>query len=132
MNLLSQPLVLILEATTATIFLEPTWQCVTIWLSIVIQHTLIFQSQVLFIYKKKTGFRPRWRRRQTHCASSPNQKKDNNLKTKNNHSCQKIKLHGSSTTKEIKKKHSSRLVGGVEMGSQGREDSRQGGSWQTQ
>ena len=29
-----------------------------------------------------------------------------------------------SDTKEIKKKHTSRLVGGVETGSQGREDSR--------
>ena len=31
--------------------------------------------------------------------------------------CQEIKLHGTLTTKEIKK-HLSRLVGGVEMGSQ--------------
>ena len=37
-----------------------------------------------------------------------------------------------SDTKEIKKKHSSRPVGGVEMGSRGREDSRQGSGWQTQ
>ena len=29
-------------------------------------------------------------------------------------------------------KHSSRPVGGVEMGSQGREDSQQGGGWQSQ
>ena len=36
------------------------------------------------------------------------------LKTKNNHNCQKIELYGSPTTKEIKKKHSSRLVGGAE------------------
>ena len=32
--------------------------------------------------------------------------------------CQKIELYGSLTTKELKKKHSSRLVGGVETGSQ--------------
>ena len=50
-----------------------------------------------------------------------------NLKIRNNQNCQKIKLYGSLTTKELKKKHSSRLVGGVETG---REDSRQGGSWQ--
>ena len=37
-----------------------------------------------------------------------------NLKTKNNQNCQKIKLCGSLTTKELKKKHSFRLVGGVE------------------
>ena len=37
-----------------------------------------------------------------------------NLKTKNNQNCQKIELYGSLTTKELKKKHSSRLVGGVE------------------
>ena len=54
-----------------------------------------------------------------------------NLKTKNNQSCQKIKLYGSLTTKELKKKHSSRLVGRGEMGSQGREDMQQGGSWRT-
>ena len=54
-----------------------------------------------------------------HCASSHNQKKgNNNLKTKNNQNRQKIELYGSPTTKEIKKKHSSRLVRGAEMGSQ--------------
>ena len=37
-----------------------------------------------------------------------------NLKIKYNQNCQKIKLHGSLTTKELKKKHSSRLVGGAE------------------
>ena len=36
-----------------------------------------------------------------------------NLKTKNNQNCQKIKLCGSLTTKEIKKTHSSRPVGGA-------------------
>ena len=36
------------------------------------------------------------------------------LNIKNNQNCQKIKLYGSPTTKEIKKKHSSRLVGGAE------------------
>ena len=41
-----------------------------------------------------------------------------NLKTKSNQNCQKIKLYGSPTTKELKKKHSSRLVGGAETGSQ--------------
>ena len=47
-----------------------------------------------------------------------NQKKDNNkFKNKNNQNCQEIKLYGSPTTKEIKKKHYSRLVGGAEMGS---------------
>ena len=51
-----------------------------------------------------------------------------NLKTKNN---QKIKLYGSLTTKELKKKHSSRQVGRVETGSQGREDSQQDGGWRT-
>ena len=40
-----------------------------------------------------------------------------NLKTKNNQNFQKIELYGSPTTKELKKKHSSRSVGGVEMGS---------------
>ena len=52
-----------------------------------------------------------------------------NLKTKSNQNCQKIDVYGSPTIKELKKKHSSRLVGGVEMGSRAREDSQQGGSW---
>ena len=52
-----------------------------------------------------------------------------NLKTKNNQNCQKIELYGSLMTKELKKKHSSRLVGGAETGSQGGKDSQQGGSW---
>ena len=40
-----------------------------------------------------------------------------NSETKNNHKCQKIELYGSPTTKEIKKKHSSRPVRGAETGS---------------
>ena len=51
-----------------------------------------------------------------------------NLKTKNNQKCQKIKLYGSLTIKELKKKHSFSLVGGAEMG---REDAQQGGGWRT-
>ena len=54
-----------------------------------------------------------------------------NLKTKNNQTCQKIELCGSPTTKELKKKHSSRPLGGVDMGRQGREDSQQGSGWWT-
>ena len=54
-----------------------------------------------------------------------------NLKTKNNQNCQKIKLYRSLTTKELKKKHSSRPVGGEETDSQGREDSLQSGGWRT-
>ena len=45
-----------------------------------------------------------------------------NLKIKNNQNCQKIELHGSPKTKELRKKHSFRLVGGTEMGSLGGED----------
>ena len=67
-----------------------------------------------------------------HFASMHNQKKDNNkFKHKNNQNCQKIELYGSPTIKELKKKHSSRPVGGAEKGSQGREDVEQGGSWRT-
>ena len=44
-----------------------------------------------------------------------------NLKTKTKQNCQKIKLHGSPTTKKLKKKHSPRPVGGVEMAARGRE-----------
>ena len=39
-----------------------------------------------------------------------------NLKTINNEKCQKIKMHGTSTTKELKN-CSRRLVGGMDMGS---------------
>ena len=52
------------------------------------------------------------------------------LKTENNQNCQKIKLYGSPTTKELKK-HSSRPVGGAETGSWGGKDSWQGSSWRT-
>ena len=41
-----------------------------------------------------------------------------NLKTINNQNCQKSKLYGTLTTKELKK-HSSRLVGGAGTGSWG-------------
>ena len=62
-----------------------------------------------------------------------------NLKTKNNHNCQKIKLYGNPTTKELKK-HSSRLVEEKETGGQGSEDTtkqwvvdrgREGSDWWT-
>ena len=54
-----------------------------------------------------------------------------NVKTKNNQNCQKIELYGNLTIKELKKKYSSRLVGGVETHSQAREDAWQGGGWRT-
>ena len=50
------------------------------------------------------------------------------LKTQN---FQKVKLYGSPTTKELKEKHSFRLVGGVETGSQGREDWQGDSGWWT-
>ena len=60
-----------------------------------------------------------------------------NSKTKNKN-CQNNELYRSPTTMELKKKHSSRLVGGAEMGSQGREHTWQGdrrgrrsGHWRT-
>ena len=40
-----------------------------------------------------------------------------NLKNKNNQNCQKIELYGGPTTKELKKKHSTRSVGRAEWGS---------------
>ena len=55
------------------------------------------------------------------------QKKDKNkFKNKNQPELPEIKLYGSPTTKKLKKKHSSRLVGRAEMGSQGQEDMQQG------
>ena len=55
-----------------------------------------------------------------------------NLKTKNNQNCQKIELNGSLIMKELKKKHSFRLVGGAEIVNQGREGERQGSIWRTE
>ena len=54
-----------------------------------------------------------------------------NSKTKNNQDCQKIELYGSLTTKELKKKHSFRQVGGAETSQAGgAEKTRwQGSSW---
>ena len=47
----------------------------------------------------------------------PTKRRTTNLKTKSNQNSQKIKLYGSLTTKELKKKHSSITVGGAELGS---------------
>ena len=64
-----------------------------------------------------------------------------NLKTKNNQNCQKIELYGSPTTKELKKKYSFRLVGGVGNGQPGQRErgkvgagglGGRGGRWQTE
>ena len=52
-----------------------------------------------------------------------------NLKTKHNQNCQKIKMYGNPTTKELKNKHSFRLVGGAEMDSQAGEDGGPVGGW---
>ena len=41
-------------------------------------------------------------------------------------------MYGGPKTKELKEKHSFRLVGEAETGSWGGEDSRQSGGWQTQ
>ena len=43
------------------------------------------------------------------------------LKTNNTQNYQKIELYGSPTTKDLKKPHSSRWVGGVELQRQGGE-----------
>ena len=45
-----------------------------------------------------------------------------NLKTKNTQNCQKFKLYGSLTTKDLKKPYSSRRVRGAEAGSWSEED----------
>ena len=52
--------------------------------------------------------------RYTLLPCTPKRRVTTNLKTKINQNCQKIELHESLTTKELRKKHSSRLVGGVE------------------
>ena len=48
------------------------------------------------------------------------------IKNKNNQNCQKVQQYGSPSTKNLKKKHSFRLVEGEEMGNWDREDVRQG------
>ena len=53
--------------------------------------------------------------------SHTTKRRTTDLRTKNNQNCHKIELYGSSTTKELKKKLSFRLVGGTDMGSQGGE-----------
>ena len=63
-----------------------------------------------------------------------NQKKANNKfknKQKKSQNYQKVELYGTPTTKKLKKKHSLRLVGGVETGSQDGEDTQQSSSWMT-
>ena len=58
--------------------------------------------------------------------SRTTKRRTTNWKTINNEHCQKIKLYGCLTTKELKKKHSFRL------GGRGREDTRQGGGWMSE
>ena len=77
--------------------------------------------------REKKG--PRWRHREIHFASLHNQKKDYNKFTNKkppelpeNHNVWK------SDKKELKKKHSFRLVVGVEMCRQSGEDTRHDGS----
>ena len=61
-----------------------------------------------------------------------NEKKDNKCKTKNNQTCQKIKLYGSLTNKDLKKPYLTRQVGEVELRSGDGEEVVwwQRGSWQ--
>ena len=84
------------------------------------------------------NFWPRWRHRyiDTLLPSRTNQRRTTSLKTKYNLKCQKIELaipclYGSLTSKGLKKKHSSRPIGGAETGSWGGEDSRHGGRQRT-
>ena len=51
------------------------------------------------------------------CSQTTKRKTTTNLKTKNNQNYQDVELYGSPTTKELKKKHSFRLVGGADTGS---------------
>ena len=55
-------------------------------------------------------------------------KEEQQIKKKKKQNYQKTKLYGSLTTKELKKKHPSRMVGWEETGSQGGEDAQQGAS----
>ena len=50
--------------------------------------------------------------------TQPQEELQLNLKTSNTQNCQKIQLHGSLTTKDLKKPHSSRWVEGKETWSQ--------------
>ena len=51
----------------------------------------------------------------TACPRTTKRRITTNLNTNNNQNCQKIKLYGSPTTKELKKSHSPNQVGGEEM-----------------
>ena len=59
-------------------------------------------------------------------------KEGQQFKNKKQPEPKKIELYGSPTTQEIKKKHSSRPVGGAETSTLGRKDSQQGSRWWTQ
>ena len=84
-------------------------------------------------------FRPRWRHRKTHCTEFHNQKKDDNkFKNKKQSELPENKTVWKSNNQGvIKKKHSSRLVGGMETGSSAERThgqapaGGQGGCWQT-
>ena len=104
----------------------PSPEMASYYQSLLLLFSVLFRKYRTGLYTKLTfknmfsDFWPRWRYRYIHFASSHNQKKDKKFKTINNQNFQKIELYGSPTTKELKKKHSFRLVGGAEMGSWGR------------
>ena len=67
-----------------------------------------------------SGFQPRWRRRRKHFTSSHNQKEGNNqFKNKEQPELPENHLHGSPTTKELKKIYSYGRVGGMETAAWG-------------
>ena len=80
---------------------------------------LVTEEKIGVLLKKITveDFWSRWWRRWTCIAFSHNNKKESqlNLKTNKTQNCQKIELYGSPTTKDLKKPHSSRCVGEVEI-----------------
>ena len=64
-----------------------------------------------------------------HLLTQPQEELQLNLRINNTQDCQKIELCGSLISKDLKKPHSSRRVGGAEMQSQYREVRRCGVVW---
>ena len=72
-------------------------------------------SRLLIRNKSYQDFWPRERRKRHTVPPCTTKRATTNLKTKSNQNYRKIKLYGSLTTKELKKKHSPRQVEAVEI-----------------
>ena len=95
------------------------WRGIPHYLKKLINRTQFITCGFLFLYKRcyQTSGQDGGTGRYTVPPRITKRRATTNSKTKHNQNWQKIELYGSPTTKELKKKHSSRLVGAAETDS---------------